>query len=60
MAKILERTDVAREEALRMSADRRIADPADLDPNRQPVLDWEQWYQRLWKLKIDRFSQDDR
>jgi hypothetical protein len=44
---------------LSVSADRRIADPADLYSDRQAMLNWQQWYQLLWKRKLADISKND-
>lgn len=37
-----------------------VANPPDFNTNGQPVVDWAEWYRRLWKLKIIYRKDDDR
>ena len=60
MPELLKGADVAREEALSMSADSRVPDPSHVDPNRQAMVKWQKWYQLLWKLKLADVSKNHR
>src|SRR5438045_1593025 len=59
MPALLKRTNAPRKEALRMADHPRIPNPTNLGSNRQDVVDWQEWYRRLWQLKISRLGQDN-
>lgn len=58
MATFLKGAHVTGEKAEGMR-DGGIPKPSDLGANREPILDWAQLYQRLWKLKLLRLHEDN-
>ena len=54
MPTLLPRADIAREkaESIAVATNRGKAKPADFVADEQQILDWAQWYEILWKLKL--------
>ncbi len=57
---LLSGTNISGEKTESVGCDRRESKSADLSPDVEHHLSWEQWYQLLWKFKISRVGKDYR
>ena len=60
MPAFVSRANIAGKEAQDLRTDARIPNPPNLAPDREPVLDWEEFYRLAWKDKLIRREEDNR